>query len=186
MTGDPTWRVSLHDRWPYMTGDPTWQPSLHDRCPYMTGDPTSQVSLHDGCPYIAGVPTGQVTLHNRWPCIAGSLTWERFDTVPRKCSLLTGCPLVAVPLEDRFYCSNKHHQVTLQPIFIQWNLKWWYNVSICHIITYPPVPMQQVSTRIVPWREVILLRGFHCNLIQPNLLLAPPVNKLPLYINTFW
>ena len=45
-----------------------------------------KVSLHDGCPFVTG-----------------SLTWGRYDTVLRKCPLITGCPLIAVSLEDGFY-----------------------------------------------------------------------------------
>ena len=46
----------------------------------------------------------KVSLHHRCPFITGSLTWGRYDTVLRKCPLITGCPLVTVSLEDRFYC----------------------------------------------------------------------------------
>ena len=46
----------------------------------------------------------KVSLHDRCPFATGSLTWGRYDTVLRKCPLITGCPLVAVSLEDRFYC----------------------------------------------------------------------------------
>ena len=42
----------------------------------------------------------KVSLHHRCPFITGSLTWERLDTVLR----ITGCHLIGVSLEDRFYC----------------------------------------------------------------------------------
>ena len=50
----------------------------------------------------------KVSLHDRCPFVTDSLTWERWDTVLRKCPLITGCPLIAVSLEDRFYCIKLH------------------------------------------------------------------------------
>ena len=47
----------------------------------------------------------KVALHGRCPFVTGSLAWGRYNTVMRKCPLITGCPLVAVSIEDRFYCS---------------------------------------------------------------------------------
>ena len=41
-----------------------------------------------------------VSLHDICPFVTGSLTLGRYDTV-----LITGRPLIAVPLEDRFYCT---------------------------------------------------------------------------------
>ena len=46
----------------------------------------------------------KVSLHDRCRFVTGSLTWGRWDTVLRKCPLITGCPLVAVSLEVRLYC----------------------------------------------------------------------------------
>ena len=72
-------------------GRKTFNKSKYSKpCPRGHLNIPEKVSLHDGCPFMTG-----------------SLTWGRWDMVLRKCPLSTGCPLVAVSLEDRFYCSCK-------------------------------------------------------------------------------
>ena len=62
-----------------------------------------------------------MSLHDRCPFITTSyLTWGRQDTVLRKCPLITGCPLIGVSLEDRFYCIVIYKDTSLR---IQLNIK---------------------------------------------------------------
>ena len=84
-----------------------------------------------------------VSLQDRCPFVTGSLTWGRYDTVLRKCPLITERPLIAVSLEDGFYCIIKciGHSIHTDRGLQKKQNTTAIKVSVSFLGWYPPPPM---------------------------------------------